>query len=456
MFSVLIKWFKFKYLLFPVFFLLIPDVLEGNWFEVDMIGGMLGSNSTYSVDLCDLTVGVGGNRSWVPGIGVGLSVVSWTGFRDIEVADTSVNIVPSIHSKIVLPLSSKKSSRGQYFPASFYVFAKGTGWKEKFFMYGGGLRINSGLFFGGVEAGYYQSFKDYVDFDREKTPYIGINCGFGVLGASTPEKLESPKNYLGSVYKKDIVFGLWPEGFYYEPGEKIKLLVKVVNLSSNSSPRGLVLWEGSLSKYLEEKNFVIPSIRGMKGDEFEVVLRLNKNIPKGYYNLKVKGARYVREADFYIQGFESSVSKKEKKKTDYKHRKESFLKTTDFNPKWPTKIHLISSDYGWRKIKWEKEFHRGIDIPVPVGTVIRAAANGKVTFSGWKGHGYGNAIWIKHSNNYETLYAHLRKCSVRNGDWVNEGDIIGYSGKTGRSFGPHLHFGIMKKGEFVDPELYLP
>lgn len=100
-------------------------------------------------------------------------------------------------------------------------------------------------------------------------------------------------------------------------------------------------------------------------------------------------------------------------------------------------------------------FHRGVDIAAPTGTPIGAAAEGRVVFAGWhKGH--GNFVVIEHSDGTVTRYAHASKLLVREGDYVQSGQSIALVGSTGHSTGPHLHFEVIKEGNFVDPLTILP
>ena len=69
--------------------------------------------------------------------------------------------------------------------------------------------------------------------------------------------------------------------------------------------------------------------------------------------------------------------------------------------------------------------------------------------------GYGNIVIIRHENGLETFYGHLSKRNVESGDWVNAGDVIGLGGNTGRSTGPHLHFGVIVNGSYVNPLGYV-
>lgn len=96
--------------------------------------------------------------------------------------------------------------------------------------------------------------------------------------------------------------------------------------------------------------------------------------------------------------------------------------------------------------------HFGIDLRARVGTPVYSAGSGKVISAGWKG-GYGKAIEIAHESGLKTLYAHLSKIDpkIRPGVYIKQGRLIGRSGNTGLSSGPHLHFGLYKNSRPVDP-----
>lgn len=96
-------------------------------------------------------------------------------------------------------------------------------------------------------------------------------------------------------------------------------------------------------------------------------------------------------------------------------------------------------------------FHAGLDFACPSGTPIYATGNGEITFAGASGHGYGNYVDINHGNGFLTKYAHMSKVIVEVGQNVKRGDLIGYSGNTGLSTGPHLHYEIERNGEKVNP-----
>ncbi len=112
----------------------------------------------------------------------------------------------------------------------------------------------------------------------------------------------------------------------------------------------------------------------------------------------------------------------------------------------------VASGYGWRvdPIYHTKRFHEGMDFTANTGTDVYATGNGTVSFSGWR-QGFGNCVIINHGFNYESLYAHLFKSLVREGQQVKRGDIIALVGSTGKSTGPHLHYEVHYKGYPVDP-----
>lgn len=123
---------------------------------------------------------------------------------------------------------------------------------------------------------------------------------------------------------------------------------------------------------------------------------------------------------------------------------------------WPVKGR-ITSKFGWRThpIKKTRLFHNGLDIAVPKGTAVRAAASGKVVHSGWM-NGFGYTVIIDHGKGIETLYGHNSKVTVARGANVTKGQKVALSGSTGLSTGPHLHLGVLKNGEPINPRKYLP
>jgi murein DD-endopeptidase MepM/ murein hydrolase activator NlpD len=123
---------------------------------------------------------------------------------------------------------------------------------------------------------------------------------------------------------------------------------------------------------------------------------------------------------------------------------------------WPVSGPVVSG-FGSRTINGSYEYHPGIDIAVPSGTPIRAAAAGTVIFTEPEASsgGYGNYTCIDHGGGLSTCYAHQETFAVTAGQQVAQGQIIGYSDCTGYCFGPHLHFEVRINGEVTDPMAYL-
>jgi len=123
---------------------------------------------------------------------------------------------------------------------------------------------------------------------------------------------------------------------------------------------------------------------------------------------------------------------------------------------WPVNGPVVSG-FGSRTINGSYEYHPGIDIAVPEGTPIRAAATGTVSLrqSEAESGGYGNYTCIDHGGGLSTCYAHQSSFAVSLGQSVSQGEIIGYTGCTGYCLGPHLHFEVRINGSVTDPMGYL-
>ena len=123
---------------------------------------------------------------------------------------------------------------------------------------------------------------------------------------------------------------------------------------------------------------------------------------------------------------------------------------------WPTpSCTTTSSVYGYRvhPIYGTVKFHAGEDIPASYGAEILAAASGTVTTAGWVS-GYGNYTVIDHGGGTMTAYGHQSSILVSVGQYVEQGQVIGYVGSTGNSTGPHLHFEVYQNGSTVDPKSF--
>ncbi len=123
----------------------------------------------------------------------------------------------------------------------------------------------------------------------------------------------------------------------------------------------------------------------------------------------------------------------------------------------PLRVPLVvTSRYGYRPhpVTGRYRFHEGIDLRAATGTRVYASRPGRVIFAGRRG-GYGKIVGIEHENDFTTWYGHLSRIRVKVGQWISQGKVIGLSGNTGISTGPHLHFEIRYKGRSEKPTQYL-
>ena len=124
---------------------------------------------------------------------------------------------------------------------------------------------------------------------------------------------------------------------------------------------------------------------------------------------------------------------------------------TDLRSRWPVR-GPITSAFGPRR--GLAHFHSGIDISAAPATPCRIAAVGTVVFAGWQ-NGYGKTVIVDHGDRIYTLYGHLSSIGVGRGQRVEQGTVLGLTGTTGHTSGPHLHYEILVNGRPVDPAPYL-
>ena len=197
--------------------------------------------------------------------------------------------------------------------------------------------------------------------------------------------------------------------------------------------------------------WTIDFFRLQKGDKFKVIYK-EKYINDTIY----AGAEPIESAYFehngtplYAFAYESDSLKNI---VDYFDDEANNLRRTFLRA--PVKFSRISSRYNLkRKIRYygyKVRPHRGTDYAAPVGTPIMATADGTVTESTRKG-GNGKYVKIRHNGTYSTQYLHMRKQKVKRGEFVRQGDVIGWVGMTGNTGGPHVCYPFWKNGRQVDP-----
>lgn len=200
---------------------------------------------------------------------------------------------------------------------------------------------------------------------------------------------------------------------------------------------------------LEKKNYELESIVGekeqaifKKSQELDVVLDKLSDIEE-LIGLKESSKEAPIEATLVSRIDNVSLSS----------QKVAFMFETIPNG-YPVKWQGVTSNYGWRvhPTLQSKEFHRGLDLRAPMNTPIYATASGVIEYAGMHAKsGYGNLIILDHAFGFKTYYGHLNKVAVTPGTFVKKGDLIGYTGSTGMSSGPHLHYEIRYIQRVLDP-----
>ena len=191
--------------------------------------------------------------------------------------------------------------------------------------------------------------------------------------------------------------------------------------------------------------------RLQKGDRFKVLYTdkyIDDSIYVGVHNVKAAYFEHNNEP-FYAFRFQTDTVKGI---VDYfndeaKNLRRAFLKA-------PVKFSRISSRYNLKRriavYGFKVRPHKGTDFAAPIGTPIMATANGTVTESARRG-GNGNYVKIRHNATYETQYLHMSRRKAKVGEFVKQGDVIGWVGMTGNTGGPHVCYRFWKNGQQVDP-----
>ena len=283
-------------------------------------------------------------------------------------------------------------------------------------------------------------------------------------------KLKIGKPYT-VLYTKDSIPK--PHAFIYHPGvesydviqlkdslfaNKVKKPVRIVELQATGviatslyDTMNASGYNSNLTYYLADVYaWTIDFNRLAKGDRFKVIYTerfVDDSISVGIEKIK---AAYFEHHNKPLYAFEFQTDSI-KGIVDYfddnaKNLRRAFLKA-------PVSFSRISSRYNLkRRIAYYGRVkpHKGTDYAAAVGTPIMATANGTVTKASYS-RGNGNYIKIKHNNTYATQYLHMKRRKVRVGQYVKQGDVIGWVGMTGNTSGPHVCYRFWKNGRQVDP-----
>ncbi len=176
-----------------------------------------------------------------------------------------------------------------------------------------------------------------------------------------------------------------------------------------------------------------------------------------------EGVYEVISNNVYVNGQASSSALVARNKIKDSVSRQILIGTKTIAPSghfiFPLKSYqFISSRFGWRWLRGQRNYHRGLDIAAARGTSIYAADAGTVVDVGYESGGLGYFVKIDHGNGIQTVYGHCMKLPhVKKGQKVHQGQVIAYVGSTGNSTGNHLHFGVYNKssGSYLDPEKYI-
>lgn len=204
------------------------------------------------------------------------------------------------------------------------------------------------------------------------------------------------------------------------------------------------------SRFSEIYQWSVDFFRLQKGDQFKLVYKekfINDSIYAGLEEVEAAILKH-KGREFYAFNFEvdSLTGRKDYYDEEAKTLRSFFLKA-------PLEYSRISSRYTKRRFhpvqkRWKA--HKGTDYAAPTGTPIWSTADGVVTVSGYTG-GNGNYVKVRHTSKYTTQYLHMTRRAVKKGEYVKQGDVIGYVGSTGLATGPHVCYRFWMNGSQVDP-----
>ena len=298
-----------------------------------------------------------------------------------------------------------------------------------------------------------ETIKDSLDVRRIKTgrPYVLLNSK-DTIGATQIFIYEQNRVDYTVVDMRDTVAAAFTRRKPVTYVEKTAGGIITSSLSETMSSQGLGanMTERLANVYAWTVNF----FHLQNGDNFKVIYTekyINDSIPAGIDEIK---AAYFEHRGRPIYAF-NFVENTELNIADFYDEEANNLRRAFL--KSPIKFNYrISSKYNLkRRIKYygyKVRAHKGTDFAASIGTPILATADGTVTKSERRG-GNGNYVKIKHNTMYETQYLHMKKRNVRAGDFVRQGDVIGWVGMTGNTGGPHVCYRFWKNGSQVDPFL---
>tara|TARA_R110002050_G_scaffold94765_1_gene197095 strand:+ start:85751 stop:87064 length:1314 start_codon:yes stop_codon:yes gene_type:complete len=271
------------------------------------------------------------------------------------------------------------------------------------------------------------------------------------------DSLELPQSFIYQPNQEEYVVINFKDSIHAFTSRKPIIYIEKIATGVITNNISETLEEQGLSQRLAYKMadeiyaWTIDFRRLQKGDRFKVIYTdkyIDDTIYTGVHNIKAAFFEHNNEP-FYAFEFETDSVKGI---VDYfneeaKNLRRAFLKA-------PVKFKRISSRYNLKRriavYGYKVRPHKGTDFAAAIGTPIMATANGTVTESRRRG-GNGNYVKIRHNATYETQYLHMSKRKAKVGQFVKQGDVIGWVGMTGNTGGPHVCYRFWKNGRQVDP-----
>ena len=348
--------------------------------------------------------------------------------------------------QVKTPKATKPQVISEYnMQLSDFVFEKDTVRKGDFF---GSIMDRSGVLPGKV----YQITESIPD---SLFNFRRINVGRPYTLLKSKDSLETP---VGFIYEHNAID--YTKVFFgdsiYAVKEKKPVTVKqkvasgvITSSLSNAIDEAGISYEIT-SRFADIYQWSVDFFRLQKGDQFKIIYNekfINDSIFAGVESIDAAILKH-KGREFYAFNFlvDSTVGR-------YDFFDEEAVTLRSFFLKAPLQYSRISSRYTPRRFhpvqkRWKA--HKGTDYAAPTGTPIWSTADGVVTKSGYTS-GNGNYVKVKHTNTYSTQYLHMSKRAVKVGEYVKQGEVIGYVGSTGLATGPHVCYRFWVNGEQVDP-----
>jgi len=303
----------------------------------------------------------------------------------------------------------------------------------------------------------YPQIYEIVTAAKDSFDVTRLQIGKPYTILCSKDSLQTPRCFIYQPNLEEYTVVNFQDSIYaYSSRKPIKYVEKTVTGVINSSI-SVTLDEKGISPVLTNKladniyAWTIDFNRLQKGDRFKVIYTdkyIDDTIYAGVHDVKAAYFNH-NSKPFYAFQFETDS---EKHIIDYfddeaKNLRRAFLKA-------PVQFSRISSRYNLKRriayYGYALRPHKGTDFAAAVGTPIMATASGVVTESRYSG-GNGNYVKIRHNATYETQYLHMQKRKVKVGQFVKQGDVIGWVGMTGNTGGPHVCYRFWKNGRQVDP-----